>query len=148
MRDGTIQLSVCLCFPPASLSVSSCGNTVNWRVCQGGCVHCARPFFMNELINGDTALHAFSFLIILISRLYGCPPSLPPLLHFINTLTCTWQKEQGHRHSGGGLASHFVVSRLSCPLCPPRQQAPSSCPALSSAKQLLGKSSAIIVELC
>lgn len=35
----------------------------------------ALSFFMNELINSDTALHGFSFLIILISRLYERPLS-------------------------------------------------------------------------
>lgn len=95
---------------------------VFWENCEveglsGACARCARPFFMNELISSDTALHAFFFLIILISRLYGCPtPSPPFLLHFINTLTCTWQKEQGRRHRTGCLAGHFVVSYLYCPL--------------------------------
>lgn len=72
-----MYLSVCLCFPPALLFFEQF-----WEHCEvvglsGAYARCARPFFMNELINSDTALHAFSFLIILISRLYGCPPPLP-----------------------------------------------------------------------
>lgn len=31
----TMYLSVCLCFPPACLSLSCSGNTVKWRGCQG-----------------------------------------------------------------------------------------------------------------
>lgn len=140
----TMYLSVFLCSPPSSLSLSSSGNS-EVEGLSGGYARCARSFFMNELINSDTALHAFSFLIILISRLYGCPT--PPLLHFINTLTCTWQKEQGHRHSGGCSAGHFVVCHLSCSLCPFHRQPSFFSPAPISAKQLLRKSPIITVTM-
>lgn len=60
------------------------------RTDRSGClsVRPVRPGFINELINSDTALHPSSFLVILISHLYGCPHPTPLSLYLINTLTC------------------------------------------------------------
>lgn len=140
----TMYLSVFPCSLPAALSLSCSGNSEVVGL-SGGCARCARSFFMNELINSDTALHAFSFLIILISRLYGCPT--PPLLHFINTLTCTWQKEQGHRRGSGHLPGHFVVCYLSCSLCLFQHQPSILSAAPIFAKHLQRKSPIITVTM-